>query len=244
MIESEAEPAATTLREFWQSTRQLQRSWDSTLEGGLNTPEDLTRFEQVLARLLTTELLARVWATVLGSIDQRTGKNDLTRIATNAVSGLLQFRHRILSRLVSDAAVASNWAADQDRLRRRCDRWTDLLIGNLCGHDEFFQFAINPERARDFAEEAREGDSSSRPVGLLVAAGLRLSFLGLLPEVSLDSPAFEELIQSILGAIPELAFQRDGLMRHQEWSDPISTKSTDQILIPGMNLAKLRERFC
>lgn len=240
MIDLEAEPPAEALREFWQSTRQLQRSWDEALEGNPLSPiTDTARFEEVLARLVTTELLARVWSTILGSIDQRTGRNDLTRIAANVISGLMQIRHRMLSRMVADNTVSTDWAAQQDRLRRRCDRWADLLIGNICGADEFFQFAVNPERARDFAEEAREGDA--RPVGLLVAAGVRLSFLGQLPEVTLDSPAFEQLIQSILGCIPEHVFQRNGLLQAQQWSDPID--SSQQVLLPGMNLAKLRRRF-
>ena len=249
MIETQTEPSSAALRDFWQHTRQLQRDWDEFLDDDpFGTPTDTTRFEDMAAQLLTTELLARVWATILGGIDQRTGRRDLTRIATNAVSGLLQVRHRMLAQLLNPSAPAGPWAANLDRLRRRCDRWTDLLIGNICGRDDFFQFAFDPDRARDFAEESREQDPNSHPVELLIAAGVRLSFLGRLPEVALPSPAFEGIIQSILGSIPEQAFHRDGSLRSQllpsqDLAGANATDAAEDVLLPGISLATIRRRF-
>ena len=245
MIETQKEPSPAALRGFWQNTRQLQRAWDEFL----NQPiaDDTTRFQEVAAQLFTTELLARVWGTILGRIDQQTGRTDLTRIATNAVSGLMLIRNRMLSSLLNQSATSVAWAADLDRLRRRCDRWTDLLIGNLCGRNEFFQFAFDPDRVRDFAEEARDSESNSHPVELLVAAGVRLSFLGQLPDVQLDSPAFEALLQSILGSIPEQAFHRDGSLRDRlipnSDSATDATDQSDDVLLPGITLATVRRRF-
>lgn len=249
MIESESEPSSTALRDFWQTTRALQRTWDQFLDQEpFSSPAAATRLEEIAAQVFTTELLARVWATILGSIDQRTGRNDLTRIATNTISGLLQIRNRLLTHILHESAPSGSWASDLDRLRRRCDRWTDLLIGNLCGADEYFQFAFDAERAQDFAEDARDGVNSSHPVDLLVAAGVRLSFLGQLPEVSLDSPAFEGLMQSILGSLPEQAFYRDGSLREQLLPAANAPKiephdSADDVLLPGISLASLRRRF-
>ncbi|MBS0205258.1 MAG: hypothetical protein JSS49_20325 [Planctomycetes bacterium] len=248
MIASQAEPSSTALRDFWQSTRKLQQIWDQFLDQEpFSVPDAATHLEQIAAQVFTTELLTRVWATILGSIDQRTGRNDLTRIATNSVSGLLQIRHRLLKHILHPSAPSGSWAADLDRLRRRCDRWTDLLIGNLCGADEFFRFAFDAERARDFAEDAHDGVNASHPVELLVAAGVRLSFLGQLPTVSVDSPAFQGLMQSILGSLPEQAFYRDGSLREQLL--PVSTAriepsdAADDVLLPGISLTSLRRRF-
>lgn len=247
MIETETEPSSTALQSFWQSTRQLQRLWDESVEDELNSPAGRTRFEETATQLFATELLVRVWATILGSIDQRTGRDDLTRIASNSVNGLLQIRHRLLSHLLKQNVPAA-WAADLDRVRRRCDRWTDLLIGNLCGGREFFQFAFDPERARDFAVESLESDSGSHPVELLVAAGVQLSLLGQLPEIPLGSTTFERLIQSILGSIPEQAFHRDGSLRsqlipEQKSPPPASADFPKDIPFPGIGLTGHRRRF-
>jgi hypothetical protein len=247
MIEDEAEPSSTALQSFWQSTRRLQRYWDETIEVDLGSPAGRTRFEETATQLFATELLVRVWATILGCIDKRTGRQDLTRIASNSVNGLLQIRHRLLSHLLTQNVPAA-WAADLDRVRRRCDRWTDLLIGNLVGQSECFQFAFDPDRARDFAVESLESDSSSHPVELLVAAGVQLSLLGQLPEIPLGSATFERLIQSILGSIPEQAFHRDGSLRSQLLPEPKSPPPPmvdfpNDIPPPGLGLPGHRRRF-
>ena len=247
MIDEQVEPSSDALRGFWQNARQLQRVWDAALDEPLTSPTGVTRFQDACAQLMTTELLARVWGTILGLIDQRTGRNDLTRIATNAISGLMQIRNQMLSRLLAQPATAAAWVADLDRLRRRCDRWTDLLIGNICGRNEFFQFSFDPDRARDFAEESRDGVSGSHPVELLVEAGVRLSFLGQLPDVALESPAFEGMIQSVLGSIPAQAFHRDGSLRSQRIPnlEPVADlpARSEDVLLPGITLANLRRRF-
>lgn len=239
-IQNQCEPSPLALKQFWQCTRKLQQSWDEFLTSDACLEADSkTRFEEIAAQLFTTELVTRVWSTILASIDLQTGKQDLTRIATNAVNGFLQVRHRLLSQLLKQDCAAS-WAADLDRLRRRCDRWTDLLIGNICGGDDVFQFAFDVDRARDFAEEAAESGETARPVEFLVAAGVRLSLLGQLPNVSLDSPAFEGLVQSIMGSIPEQAFQDDGTLSSRRLSAKGDTESKS--LIPGLDLSRFRGR--
>jgi hypothetical protein len=247
MVEEQIDPSSNSIRDFWQNTRRLQRDWDSVLGEPLTTPAAIERFQEVAAQLLTTELLVRVWSTILGLIDQRTGRLDLTRIAINATSGLLQNRNKLLSTVLAQP-TNSTWLMDLDRLRRRCDRWTDLLIGNICGSDECFQFAFDPDRARDFAEEARDGQNGTHPIELLLAAGVRLSFLGHLPEVALDSAAFDGLIQAILSCIPQQAFQTDGSLRTR----PIPSvdavvepkKASEQdVLLPGLTLKDLHRRF-
>lgn len=237
-IAGHAEPSSEALKEFWQATRQLQRSWDETLESG---PLDQNQLSDLLARVLATDMVCRTWGTALGCLEKRNGRNDLTRIAANVIGGLLQIRNRVLSAILSDPTLPSAWGAEQDRLRRRCDRWTDLLIGTLCGFDNFYQFAVDADRARDFAEES-QAHSPERPVELLMAAGLRLSFLRQLPEVSLDTAAYERLIQSILASLPEQAFSSSGLMKSVEFGES-NAKPDDSVLIPGFSLEKLRRRF-
>lgn len=186
MIDEEVEPPAEVLREFWKTTRQLQKSWDWILEEGpLAVLLDTKGFEEALARLFATELLARLWGTIEGCIDERTGRTDRIRVTEAIIKGLTKIRHRLLVTTVTDSTLPSSWASKLDRLHRRYDRWTDLLIGNICGTNEFFQFAINPDRARDFAEEARDG-ADPRSVIMLLEVGASLSLHSHLPEMSLE----------------------------------------------------------
>jgi hypothetical protein len=249
MISAKAEPAGSALRDFWQSLRSLQQSWTATLDRlaeGVETDENT--LENVAVSLFTTEMAARVWATILAGIDQETGKSDLSRIALNSVNGLMQVRHQLMSRILALPVDQMSRAASLDRIRRRCDRWTDLLIGHVMGHEDIVDFAFDPERARDFAEECRgeEPGEKGSPVELLVEAGLRLGFLGQLPDTALTSPQFQTLIQSILICLPQQAFERDGSLISRRRSAAISgtpSASDTDVLLPGISVAGLRKRF-
>jgi hypothetical protein len=114
--------------------------------------------------------------------------------------------------------------------------------------DDPAEFAFDAERARDFAEEANDGPTTTGPdpVEHLISAGLRLGFLGLLPQLDLDLPAYNTLIQSILCSIPSEAFDIDGTLRfRRQIGQPRIGTDTPRgdVLIPGINFAKLRKRF-
>ena len=216
VIDDGREPSPNSLREFWQQTRSLQQQW--TLRLGAWSAEDdpkLSQLAELCTQLFISEMLTRVWSTVLRGVDLHTGRDDLSRVARNAVSGLLQVRHGVMSRLLQQPDSSAAEVAEIERVRRRSDRWTDLLIGNLAGSRELFEFAFDVERAKDFATESIEYDPATgpHPVEHLVAAGLRMAFLGQLPGTPLTEPAFTQLVQSVLGALPQAAFHQDGSLR-------------------------------
>lgn len=216
VIADRQELPAPALREFWQRTRALQQHWTARLDAwSAQADPDLSQLAELGSQLFISELLTRVWSTVLLGVDRQTGCEDLSRIARNAVSGLLQVRHGVMSRLLQQPDSLATQVVEIERLRRRSDRWTDLLIGNLAGRHDLFEFAFDVERSKDFATESREYDPATgpHPVEHLVAAGLRMAFLGQLPETPLTEPAFRQLVQSILAALPQNAFHQDGSLR-------------------------------
>lgn len=269
VIADRHEPSPNSLREFWQQTRTLQQQWTVRLDTWSSQADpELSQLTELGTQLFITELLTRVWSTVLLGVDQQTGRDDLSRIARNAVNGLLQVRHGVMSRLLQQSDSSSAQVAEIERLRRRSDRWTDLLIGNLAGGRDLFEFAFDVERARDFAAESIEYDPATgpHPVDHLVAAGLRMAFLGQLPGTSLTEPAFQQLVQSIVGALPQDAFHQDGSLRSvierrvssrtlrdeplpSSLFDELTRNSVtstvdnpDTIPFPGINFSKLRRR--
>lgn len=269
MIEDAKEPSSNSLRDFWQQTRTLEQHWTLKLDTwSRDADPELNQLAELATQLFISELLARVWSTVLLGVDQNTGHDDLSRIARNAVSGLLQVRHGVMSRLLQQPNSLASQVAEIERLRRRSDRWTDLLIGNLAGGRDLFDFAFDVERAKDFATESMEYDPATgpHPVEHLMTAGLRMAFLGQLPGTALTMPAFQELVQSILGALPETAFHQDGSLRSvierrvssrtlreeplpdslfDNFSCDVSPPTADDpevLPFPGISFAKLRRR--
>ena len=263
------EPSPNSLREFWQQTRALQQQWTSRLDAwSAEADPELSQLAELGAQLFISELLTRVWSTVLLGVDRQTGRDDLSRVARNAVSSLLQVRHGVMSRLLQQPDTSASQVAEIERLRRRSDRWTDLLIGNLAGSHDLFEFAFDVERAKDFATESIEYDPATgpHPVEHLVAAGLRMAFLGQLSGTPLTEPAFQQLVQSILGALPQDAFHQDGSLRSvlerrvssrtlrdeplpaSLFDEPTMNPATstvdapDTIPFPGISFTKLRRR--
>jgi len=209
-------PTTASLKTFWQSCRSLQQRWTKILDdwtaAGLL---DVAILERLAPRVFSAEMAVRTWATILAGLDNQRGTDDFIRLARNAVTGLLQIRIGILSRVLLIPASEAVRTEEIDRLRRRCDRWTDLLLGPLAFEADCFEFAFEQERAHDFGEEGLIADPATGPhaVEHLVSAGLRLTFLQHLTAEPVDEPEFAELMQSILANVPHRALHRDGSLR-------------------------------
>ena len=205
-----------SVRGFWQSNRLLQKRWMNDLDAGTSARSgEIESLERLAPRVFASEILVRTFSTLLAAFDHRLGTDDLTRVARNVVSGLLQIRMKTLSQLLVVPEIDHDRVLKIDRLRRRCDRWTDLLIGTIASTDNCFEFAIDPDRARDFGEESvfAETEYGPRPFENLVSAGLRGTFLQHLSNQCFDEPEFLILTKSILSFIPREALHRDGSLR-------------------------------
>lgn len=216
ILDESAVPCERSLRLFWRSTRALQQRWMMVLDDWTTSDDqDVVLLERLSSRVFTCEMLVRTWSTVLASLAHCQGSDDLTRLSRNAVNGLMQIRIGILSRLVTAPDADTNRLLEIDRMRRRCDRWTDLLLGHVAVKGNCFEFAVNEERAREFGEESLIADPATGPhvVEHLVSAGLRLTFVQYLTTSSFDEPEFVGLTQSILSSIPRQCFHQDGTLR-------------------------------
>lgn len=216
IIQHRAEPPADSIRDFWQESRGLIVRWQRRIdEWGIEDDVEMTQLQSLASEIFVTDIVVRVWSTVLLGLDCRSGRVDLTRIARNVVGAFMQVRHSLMSKLLQQPEVMNNAVFDAERLRRRCERWVDLLIGNLSGRSDLFEFAIDIDRAKDFATESTEFEPATgpHPVEHLVAAGLRMAFLGQLSDTPLEDPGFSKLVQSVLSAFPENSFHRDGSLR-------------------------------
>ena len=102
-----------------------------------------------------------------------------------------------------------------DRLRRRAERWTDLLVGHLAGMHDVSEFAFDPRRASDFAEDWRYrcGLQGSRHAWPLVLASLRAAFQPVLSPESPNAELNARIAASILACFPAELFDSTGLLR-------------------------------
>jgi hypothetical protein len=172
----------------------------------------------VLEEILTSEMLTRVWATVLCACDRQQGTLEAEPIARSIMIGQLEARHRVLTLLVRGPGVDAEAAVRLNHLRRRTERWTDLLIGYLAGLDAAAEFAFEPARAQDFARDLRLQRSSpgGRQAWPLVLSSLRAAFRHGLAEPSPNADLNARIATAIVSCFPAELFDSTGQF-HSLW---------------------------
>jgi hypothetical protein len=192
--------------------------------------------KSVLEEILMSDVLTRVWTAVLAAFDRRHGGAENAPIAERILLGHAEARNRALTLLVHGPGISSHEALALDRLRRRTERWTDLLIGHVCDEHDVSEFAANPEVAREFAEDLRNhrGWSSENQAWQLVLASLRAAFRQGVAAVSPNSDLNRQIAAGVLACLPPELFDSTGLLRSL-WMTRISHAADDaQGLIASM----------
>ncbi len=171
--------------------------------------------DALLEEILTGEVLARVWAAVLSAYDRRRGTQEAEPIVRSVLIGQFEARHRVLTLLVRASNINTAWAMRLNALRRRCERWTDLLVGYLTGLEDVADFAVEPDRARDFAEDLRYRShlAGGRQAWPLVLSSLRAAFRQGLTGESPNADLNAQIAASILACFPAELFDSTGLFR-------------------------------
>jgi len=211
----------TGLQEYWIASKSRQDRWGRALKrlsGRPISPTSSSSGSQssplcsVLEEILTGEVLTRVWTAVLCAYDRHRGTELAEPIARSVLLGHLEARHRVLMHLIYGPGMGAEQAVKLNRLRRRAERWTDVLVGSLAGLGDVAEFAVNPGRARDFADDLsyqgdRKGERFTWPI---ILASLRASFATGLNSVSPNADLNARIAAGILSCFrPELLDSTD-----------------------------------
>ena len=131
----------------------------------------LHRFAQgMFEEIFTGEILARVWSGVLAAFDAGGAWTTPNRSARSVLVGHLEVRCRTLSLLSTAREIPLDGLAELNRLRRLCERWTDLLLSEIANQTDLSALGHEPERMREFAADVpRDGGGYSRMRHALVA---------------------------------------------------------------------------
>jgi hypothetical protein len=178
LIESIEPLPREPLAAYWQHARDRAIRWTELLESRSDDSASAASTRHVVEDLLTSEILTRVWSTVLAAADRQRGVSWAEPIVQHVWSTHQSARMLALRWLTNPSADMHSAALDVDRLRRRAERWTDLLLGHLVERYGVADFAFDADRARDFGREQLEdaSESSLDAIHTLVLAGLRNAF--------------------------------------------------------------------
>lgn len=211
------------LEKFWDRSQRRLKLWLSALmryqrQYATASPDEHQQLwndlQPILEEIFVSEILTRVWGAILTAMDQVRGTHLTEPIARNVLIGHLDARKRALQLLVTDPALTLGHLQPIDAVRRRVERWTDLLLGHLVESYKVDDFAYDPQRAREFgAQQLLQTEEQSRDQAwILLLIGLRSAFSA----VPADPPhelIQEEIISSILACFPPSAFRTEGPFR-------------------------------
>jgi hypothetical protein len=160
-------------------------------------------------------MLTRVWTAVLCAHDRRRHSDEAEPAARSVLIGHMEARHRVLTLMVRGPGIDAEAALGLNRIRRRTERWTDLLVGHLAGRYAVSEFAFNPPRAEDFAQDFHDRSQrrGGRQVWPLVLASVRTAFRQALGPESPNAQLNARIGAAILSCFPADLFDSTGLMR-------------------------------
>lgn len=225
------------LDEYWMASKCRIDRWLRTLgdfrrlaQQSARRPslEDWRRLAPLAEEVLTGEVLTRVWGAVVTAGDRIRGVEFGEPVARSILIGHMEARNRVLSLALQGPGAERRHAVMVNRLRRRCDRWTDLLVGYLVQLHDVSSFAPSPERARDFADDLRwqQQTAGGRHAWPLVLTSLRAAMSKRLSTASPNADLNARIAASVIAAFSPLAFDSTGTMRSL-WLVRMATMASD-----------------
>ena len=214
----------TSIKAYWTASKCRLDRWgrtlkDLTVELANSQPTSSCRASQqvrgVLEEILIGEVLTRVWTAVMCAYDRHRGTDLMEPVARSILIGHLEARHRVLTLLVNGSRIDAEQAVKLNRLRKRTERWTDMLVGYLAGLHDISEFAIDPDRAQEFAEDISHQSRlpGGRHAWPLIQAALRAGFSTGLAQASPNADLNQEIAAAILSCMPPGLFEGTGLFR-------------------------------
>lgn len=222
LIQSGSGIPGDTLQRYWTCSGAQARLWLAELDrpqelqldgiiaelGG--NPPDIT---PVFADILLGGMSVRVWGAIILACDKNAGGCEGVSIAR----GVLAQHNLVWNRMLKYLVVQSDESPEParlDQLRRKVERWTDILVGHLVRRYGVTECAFDADRARDFGDEQlSDGGRQELHVWDLYLTCLRTSFPALkLPRGRLNYLR-EEQLRQMLASYPPEVFSETGTMK-------------------------------
>lgn len=212
------------LQDYWTASKCRFDRWGRALRSfSLNAQEHGPHWAQmhafevqpVIEEVLASEILTRVWSAIVAAHPPH-GKEDALAITRSVYLGHLEARNRVLHLLAGDLSPQSLTGQSMNYLRRRCESWTDMLIGYLLGtHGDVSEFAFNRQRAWDFHEslDHQRHANVGYPAWQLTFSSLKAAFRHLLCSRAANGDLNHRLAAGIVCCYPPEQLEDVDLLR-------------------------------
>lgn len=224
LIAADHPPSPAAIDQYWIDSRERLDRWSSTLKAHqtnlrrpsvIHTSGTWRTAIATIEEIIVSDVLTRVWTAVLTACDMHRETAVAEPVVRSIFIGHMELRNRALSALVKLPGIEPKEAVRINRLRRRCEGWLDMLLAYLHAHGDVGQFACNPDRLEQHAEDLASERSSpgGHQVWPLMLASLRAAFPRDLGTQSGNSSLNTRIASSILACYPSEVFDSTGLMK-------------------------------
>jgi hypothetical protein len=235
----------STMDEYWAASKCRLDRWGRTLKAIAITslPPTPTRrlahreyVRSVMEEILAGEVLTRVFSGMAAAYDRRRGREDAEIVSRSVLLGQMEIRHRALKLLLQAPGIRSEDALDLNRLRRRTERWADLLLGYLMLTHDVSEFAIEPRRARAFADDLRDDRrvAGGEFAWQIMLASLRTAFREAFSHTCPNGDMNARIAAAILGCFPAELFDSRGLFQSSWLARMLRVTDETQVLIDDL----------
>ena len=222
----------TAMASYWTASKCRIDRWVGQLGGcrrniAKDPPSEML---PLVEEIFTGEILVRVWAAAVSAIERRHRSADAEPMSHSVFEGQQEARYRAW-RLISEGSFAGSPLADSlVRLHRRCQRWSDLLIGS-CGVDhDVSAFAFDAARSQDFGDDLRNQERAGNgpQAWKLTTTVLNAAFRPTLYPTSPNSDLNSRILTSVLACFGPEVFDSTGQFRSL-WLARIENTTEDTV---------------
>jgi hypothetical protein len=221
IIEHTPHLSGSGLEQYWSASRCRQDRWVRSLKSFSDRQQYLSpkniaaqwkTIANVLDEVLTSEVLTRIWGAVCCSFERQRGLDEASPVVRNILAGHLEVRNRALNLMVYGHGLRVEEAVNLNRMRRRNERWNDMLLGYLPETDELNDFAFSPARVRQFSSDTRLSGHRETARTLLLAS-LRIAYQRHTCSPSPNEDLNREVASGILACLPGDLFESTGTIK-------------------------------
>lgn len=170
-------------------------------------PLDWRSVSALCDEILTGEIVTRLWTGMLRLHDARRHETAAEPIARSVLLGHVEARHRVLGLIMNSYGSDSHEAGALNRLRDRCERWSDILLARFAVNGAVEDLAHDPLRVRDYVEEwaATRTDDAKQTRAALLLGSFSAAFPAR-PPLTANADLNGRIAQSILSIFPPETF--------------------------------------
>ena len=246
VIESSAQLPRDGLLRFWSCSQARLKDCRRIIKSFVDRSPSVSALERHLlweqaeaaaSEVLISDLMCRAWGAILVASDRARGICDAEPIARHIFLRQMEGRQEVLQLMVDGPGVAVDQVLHLDRLRRRLERWTDLVLGHLLAQYDLQEFAFDVERSLDFGREQLSAWNTPKHDRLwqLYLLCIRGGFGERVQPLPLHSRLRSEAVRSMLACFSSDAFLAEGPLK-SPW---LARLTRDEVLREGPPVAGL-----